>query len=146
MAPSTPLSEIKPETAEVIELSFPATADLVVLARLTATTIASWAGLDVEEIEDLRLAVDEVCVSLARRADPNNCLRLVFNRRGDSVEVFFLLDATGARRVNVDHPGAIDELPALFLDALVDWHAQEIAGGHYRAWLRKEHVRTGSDD
>ncbi len=51
---------------DLIELCIPVKADLVVLARLTAATVASRAGFDVEEIEDLRLAVDELCLSLVR--------------------------------------------------------------------------------
>ena len=48
---------------DVVELTIPVRADLVVLARLTAATVASRADFDVEEIEDLRLAVDELCIS-----------------------------------------------------------------------------------
>ena len=50
--------------ADVVGLSIPSGADLLVLARLTAATVASRAGFDVEEVEDLRLAVDELCVAL----------------------------------------------------------------------------------
>ncbi len=53
--------------SDTVELTLPVRADLVVLARFAAGTIASRADFDVEEIEDLRLAVDELCVSLDRR-------------------------------------------------------------------------------
>ena len=49
---------------DIVELTIPVKADLVVLARLTAATVASRADFDVEEIEDLRLAVDELCISV----------------------------------------------------------------------------------
>ena len=48
--------------SEAVELIIPVQSDLVVLARLTAATVASRAGFNVEEVEDLRLAVDELCV------------------------------------------------------------------------------------
>ena len=50
--------------SDLVTLSIPVSADLLVLVRLTAATVASRAGFDVEEIEDLRLAVDELCISL----------------------------------------------------------------------------------
>ncbi len=50
---------------EPVELSIPVQSDLIVLARLTAATVASRAGFDVEEVDDLRLAVDELCVLVA---------------------------------------------------------------------------------
>ena len=51
--------------SDTVELTLPIRADLVVLARFAAATIASRADFDVEEIEDLRLAVDELCISVA---------------------------------------------------------------------------------
>ena len=53
-----------PPMTDTVELTIPVRADLVVLARLTAATVASRADFDVEEIEDLRLAVDELCISV----------------------------------------------------------------------------------
>ena len=55
--------------SEAVELIIPVQSDLVVLARLTAATVASRAGFDVEEVEDLRLAVDELCVSIVNGSD-----------------------------------------------------------------------------
>ncbi len=46
--------------SDVVELTLPAGSDLIVLARFTAVTLGSRAGFDIEEIEDLRLAVDEL--------------------------------------------------------------------------------------
>ena len=54
----------------VVDLSFAVDADLLVLARLAVAHVASRSGFDIEEIEDLRLAVDELCLSvLAGRRD-----------------------------------------------------------------------------
>ena len=43
-------------------LTFPARGDLVVLARLVASAISARVGFDIEELEDLRLAVGELCL------------------------------------------------------------------------------------
>ncbi len=66
---------------DIVELSIPVTADLVVLARLTASTVASRSNFDVEEVEDLRLAVDELCVSMVHdRTDGRLTLRFTLGR------------------------------------------------------------------
>ena len=50
----------------LIELVLPADTRLVRVARLVASGVATAAGFDVDEVEDLRIAVDEV-VHRARR-------------------------------------------------------------------------------
>lgn len=46
---------------DCIELSLPFKAEYVSLARLTTSGIASRAGFDIETIEDIKVAVAEVC-------------------------------------------------------------------------------------
>ena len=72
--------------SEPVELSIPVQADLILLARLTAATVASRAGFDVEEVEDLRLAVDELCVSVVNGASTGR-LQLTFVTTDGNVEV-----------------------------------------------------------
>jgi hypothetical protein len=48
--------------AERIHLTFPAHGDLVVLARLVVAAVAARTGFDLDEVEDLRLAVSEICL------------------------------------------------------------------------------------
>ncbi len=71
---------------EIVELSIPVGADLLVLARFAAATIASRAGFDLEEIDDLRLAVDELCVSLIEEGDHGR-LNIELQRADDLVEI-----------------------------------------------------------
>jgi serine/threonine-protein kinase RsbW len=125
---------------DVVELSLPVGADLLVLARLTAATIASRAGFDVEEVEDFRLAVDELCVSLIQEGS-NGRLQLQFTRDVDSVEVSCSYDGSPSAGEPDTGEDAIEGLSARILDALVDAHGTEIAGGQERAWLRKRRAR-----
>jgi anti-sigma regulatory factor (Ser/Thr protein kinase) len=125
---------------DVVELSLPVDADLLVLARLTAATIASRAGFDVEEVEDFRLAVDELCVSLIQEGSDGR-LRLQFTRDVDSVEVSCSYDGSPAAGEPATGEDSIEGLSARILDALVDAHGREIAGGQERAWLRKRRAR-----
>ena len=52
-----------------IELRFPARGDLIVLARLVTSAISARAGFDIEELEDLRLAVGELCLLTLQGSD-----------------------------------------------------------------------------
>jgi serine/threonine-protein kinase RsbW len=121
---------------DVIELTIPVTADLVVLARLTAATVASRADFDVEEIEDLRLAVDELCISLVQGGTDGR-LDLQFTREHDVIEVVCRYSGMSGN----GNGGSADGLSARILDALVDEHGEEHQGGERRAWLRKRRSR-----
>ena len=128
---------------DIVELSIPVTADLFVLARLTASTVASRSNFDVEEIEDLRLAVDELCISMVHdRTDGRLTLRFTWD--DDEVEVSCCyLPASGERSTGPLMPTA-DGLSERILDALVDEHGHGDEDGQARAWLRKRRVRQNS--
>lgn len=121
---------------DTVELTLPVHADLVVLARFAAATIASRADFDVEEIEDFRLAVEELCLSVIDGSSDGR-LEIRFLRDEGQVEVACdFQPATGSRP---DTSGAErrNELSYLLVEALVDEHGQEVEGGHRKAWLRK---------
>jgi serine/threonine-protein kinase RsbW len=124
---------------EPVELSIPVQSDLILLARLTAATVASRAGFDVEEIEDLRLAVDELCflVTCDRAAGR---LNLMFITDDDAVEVICALDGSVVDDGDADERRA-RELSVRILAALVDEHGEEPDGGRRRGWLRKRKAR-----
>jgi hypothetical protein len=131
---------------EVISLAFPARADLVVLARFTAATLGARAGFDVEEIEDLRLAVDELVVSF-EAVQAGGTVQLRCSHRGGEVTV----ECTVEPGVTA-HPsegiageelwGADGELSKQLLDALVDEHGREHREGQPCVWLRKHRANS----
>jgi serine/threonine-protein kinase RsbW len=51
-------------SAEVIELTFPASSKFVRLSRLAAASVAAELDFDVESVDDLRIAVDEAVTLL----------------------------------------------------------------------------------
>jgi hypothetical protein len=135
-----------------VDLDIPTSGDLLTLARLTAATLASRTGFNVEEIEDLRLAVDELCLPILR-ASSRGRLKLRYATDDGTVHIActFLADA----KVD-DHPGPgsshqagpkgthpEDALSACILDALVDEHgaidSDHPSMGH---WLRKRRSST----
>ncbi|HSO95117.1 MAG TPA: ATP-binding protein [Acidimicrobiia bacterium] len=72
------------ETDEVV-LRFPARPEYLRLGRLAAADVASRAGFDYEEIEDLRIAVSEMCAMLS--SDDGAELTLTFRVEADAVTV-----------------------------------------------------------
>ena len=128
----------------MIELVIPARAELLVLARYTAATVASRAGFDIEEIEDLRLAVEELCLSLASGGEPGR-FQLQFLDHDGTLEITCILQRASSPTSN----GTVDAMSKLkddglsdrILDALVDEHGYSKRDEHDCAWLKKS--RTG---
>lgn len=121
-----------------IELTFPARGDLIVLARLVTSAISARAGFDIEELEDLRLAVGELCLLTLQGHDSRYgdlCLELsVFD---DAIGVQCTLEhaAPGGEAQPDEDESAL--LSQQILDALVDEHGRESQDGSVRTWLRK---------
>jgi hypothetical protein len=147
---------------EVVEISFPGSVDFVVIARFTAATVAARAGFNLDDIDDLRLAVDELSISFGP-LDTDSCLRYEFVRDGDAVTVRFTREPASGRVVEVpDGADATDgaekdrslskqelahwmqarELSAVLLDELVTSHGREITDGRSVAWLMKRREKT----
>ena len=93
-----------------IAITFPATPEFLRLARLTTADAASRAGFDYEEIDDLRIAVSELC-TLISGAGAHSTLTLDF-----------VLEPSGVTVRGEAIPGAIveNELSRTIVTALVD--------------------------
>ena len=106
----------KGKTLPEVHLALPATPEFVRLARVTATGLASRAGFSIDEVEDLRLAIDELCFTLIGSKGKEGRLELRYRLDGSALEVFGSLDGG-----NVDVPHLSDWSDQI-LDALVDEH------------------------
>ncbi len=134
----------QPDTSATrcVELSLPAEPELLFLARMTAAAVASRAEFGFDQIEDLRLAIDELCITLAGEDGTEGRVHLVFEWEGDLLEVTAKLVAehdhlTAAPPTGTDRPDAdVNELSGRILDALVDEHGTDNVGGSPRAWFR----------
>ena len=124
-----------------VEIWLPADAKMLFLARMTAAAVATRADLDFEQVEDLRLAVDELCIGLLSAGVASGQLALLFQWDDDGI-----LDVVGSLvpegSPSGDHRGEMRsshlalELSERILDALVDEHGADDVGGAPRAWLR----------
>ena len=137
-----------PQESEHVEIVMPADADLVVLARFTAAAVAARANFDIDEIEDLRLAVDELCISFGPISEYQN-LRLEFDRNRDTVRISCVFEPKDLRYNDAkDVYDGVDwkrtnELSRQLLEALVDSHGRDVAHDRPCAWLEKRGNATG---
>jgi hypothetical protein len=125
-----------------VELSLPADARMLFLARLTAAAVASRAELNFEQIEDLRLAIDELCVALLGSCSGGGQIALLFQWDTEgTLDVVGTLIPEDDPSSNGHDPGPAAsllsvELSQRILDALVDEHGADAIGGVHRGWLR----------
>jgi serine/threonine-protein kinase RsbW len=126
--------------SDTVALSLPVRSDLLVLARITAATMAARADFDIEEIEDLRLAVDELCLSVVGGAR-SGTVRLEFTLDDATIAITCEID----RRGEPDDgyvPAEPDDLSIRLIEALVDEHHRDAGIGGGRAWLSKRRSRV----
>ncbi|HOJ12230.1 MAG TPA: ATP-binding protein [Clostridiales bacterium] len=78
------------ETTDIIELSLPFKPEYVSIARLTSSAVASRIGFDIETVEDIKVAVSEVCTKYIKKG--SNCAnhyKLIFKVFKDCLEISF---------------------------------------------------------
>lgn len=109
------------EVDEVL-LRFPARPGFLRLARLAAADVGSRAGFDYEEIEDLRIAVSELCAMIS--TDDGADLSLSFSVTRESVKVDGSTPYTGGALL-ADDLAMAEGLVA----AVVDEHTLSTDGG-----------------
>src|SRR5688572_28501262 len=126
-----------------VRLVVPAAPEYLRLVRLTAAGLASRLGFTFDEVEDLRIAVDELCFHLLGEAgghdnnggdDPGPDARtmdLIYSAGDDSITITGRTGSTGA----VPEPS---ELFEQILDALVDDHELQGADGMITFRLKKQ--------
>ncbi len=109
-------------------VTFPAVPEYLRLARIATADAASRAGLDFEEIDDVRIAVSELCSLVS--VDPDASVTLAFRVADGSLTV------EGESRT-----GSIDvspnELSAAIVSAVADQHSLTTEGGVTRFAVTK---------
>jgi serine/threonine-protein kinase RsbW len=142
-----------------VELTLPARPDFLVLARMTVGAVAARAEMAVDDIEDLRLAIDELCLSAVGDRQGGR-LELRYDWGPSGMEVSCTFKASETDQVVVEpaeehdlfeDPESLENLGSLptdlserILDALVDEHGRDNVNGDERAWFRKRHERAGN--
>jgi anti-sigma regulatory factor (Ser/Thr protein kinase) len=113
-----------PEESMVVRLAIPAAPEFLRLARLAAADVASRVGFSYEDIEDLRIGVDELCHLLMAPGTENDDLELTFTLGGDAVTV----EGEGPPRAQSDPAMEQSEISKRIVAAVVNEH--EVSRAH----------------
>ncbi len=116
---------MSPPTADrdALHLSFPAHPRFLSAARVLAASVGADSGLSVDDLDDLRLGINELVSLLIDGAGPDARVELSIVGRDATVTVHGSLDGGSAT------PMPADDLTGRILDAVVDRY--EIDGGSF---------------
>jgi len=97
------------------------------LVRLVAAALADESGLDFEDVEDVRLAVDELCAAVISATSDGGRLRVTLKHEPGAVTVDGVAPAG-------DRPPRLDPLSAEIVAAVTDDHSLTQVDGvcHFR--------------
>jgi serine/threonine-protein kinase RsbW len=115
-----------------IVLQVPAVAASLRVVRMVAATVAADDGFDIDEVDDVRMAVDELCAAVIE-AGPTSPLHVHFR-----VDDHVLAVRVEADQPDPDASAPVDELRAAVLGATAGQHAFSLADGRAVAWLTKQ--------
>ena len=120
---------------EEVKLTMPAVPQLLRVARLTAAGLAGRLGFNFDEIEDVKIAVDELCFALVGTKGHDGDLTVTYRLLPDALEI----EGSGVFGAGASHP-VPSELSAQILAAVVDEHELTSNGNEMRFRLRKKRV------
>jgi hypothetical protein len=103
------------ERHDEVRLAVPATPEFLRLARVTAAGLASRLGFTYDDIDDLRLAIDELCFGLTGAEGRLGTLHLLLRILNNGLEV----EGQGHFE-DGNKPTQLSELSNLILPKLVD--------------------------
>jgi hypothetical protein len=140
-----------------IELSIPGQPVLLQLVRMTAGVVAARADLGLDEVEDLRLAVDELCLPFMGPEGHPGRLLVRYAWDPETIEISCTLTAddegtdigpgpvggpaVSGRQIKGQADRLRDELSSQILEALVDEHGETTIAGRAAVWLRMRRDR-----
>ncbi len=117
---------------EQVRLTMPTTPHLLRVARLTAAGLAGRLGFSFDEIEDVKIAVDELCFALVGSRGRPGSLALVYTLNADSLVI-----EGQATYEGIPPELAPSELSSQILRAVVDEHELNPDGDRLRFRLLK---------
>jgi serine/threonine-protein kinase RsbW len=105
-------------STDTIELVLPLKPEYVSVARLTASGIANRVGFDIETIEDIKVAISEVCTKIVNIGSKvSDKYSIVFEILPDKLSVRFLCDDKSLKCI---FRNTTDELSLSIITALMD--------------------------
>jgi serine/threonine-protein kinase RsbW len=119
-----------------VRLVVPAAPEYLRLARLTAAGLASRLGFSYDEVEDLRIAIDELCFVLVGSHGRAGSITLVYSMLPDALVV----EGSGTFVDEAPTFHGVSELSGQILAAVVDEHEVRPGEDGPTFRLRKRHA------
>ena len=120
--------------SDEVTLRFPASLEYIRLARLVASGLAAQMNFTLDDIEDLRIAVDELCSALVEAAaDRTSTVTVAFRIDGHQIHM-----EADVPTVPANGSYVIDNISAHILRAAVDRHELEQASERLVARMSKQ--------
>jgi serine/threonine-protein kinase RsbW len=116
-----------------VQLVIPASSRYLRLARLTAAGLAGDLGCSVEAIDDLRIAVDELCAAVIDGMAPDGELELIYREQESALVV------EGRCRSRSSEAPELHSVARELLNMLADEYSIGAIGGH-RTFRLLKHV------
>ncbi len=120
--------------ADVVRLVVPARPEFLRLARVTAAGLAVRFGFVYDEVEDIRLGVDEICFAAFGDQQRDGTVEITFR----VAPKLIVVEGTGSFSDSVVAPG-LNDLSRLVLAAVADEHDVKVAVHHVEFRLVKRH-------
>ncbi len=137
---SEPISD---QEMDRLDLTVPNDGDYVALARFAAGIVAVRAGFDLEEVQDLQLAIDEMYVS-SGVPQRGGSAQIEISRTGSEVSMtlsYSLPQPRDSSFTDRDIRQSSTELSQQLLSALVDDHGSSVDDrGIPCIWIQKSHA------
>jgi len=108
---------------DVVRLIVPATLEYVRIVRLAGSGVASGLGFDIDEIENLRVALDELASIVIAQSDPGE-IEITFSTNDTELHI------TGCAPLATGDVIGVDSLTAQILKAVIDDYDVKADDGH----------------
>jgi serine/threonine-protein kinase RsbW len=114
------------DTPDVISIRIPASPEYVSVVRLVVAGIASRLRFTIEDIEDLKIGVDELSAYLTGTQGREGTLEIRFSVHGDRIEVDGTGDLAASQKVRTE----LTEFSRMILDTVADTASLQQIDGH----------------
>jgi serine/threonine-protein kinase RsbW len=121
-----------PTAGRTVLLTVPADTDVLALVRLNAAMLGAFANFTVDEVDDMRIAVDEAVAHVASLEGASE-IHLRFEVGPTSLVIEVDRGAT-------DRAEPLSDLALIVLQATTDEFTDEHRDGHYRFRMVKHHA------
>ncbi len=127
---------------EQIKLTLPINAAYVSAARLTASSVANRLNFDIEEIEDIKVAVSEACAYIIRENsfNSNGDFKIEFDLSADKIKITLSIEVND-NKFEVDDA----EMSLLVIKAVMDSFSVNCENGIFNMIIEKKHIQTSFD-